>query len=88
MLGHIAALVLSASMSFCTSSTESFSLGGHERAFIPSPPRGQVTPGRTLSRCLAPGPPVTLVRVGAWHSQGAGGRLWLCWGCMSCICQP
>lgn len=62
MLVDMAASVLSAGMSFCASPDESFSPAGHERAFIPSPPRGWITPGRTLCRRLAPGPPVTLVR--------------------------
>lgn len=38
MLQGMAAPVLSASTSFCASLTESFSLMGHERAFIPSRP--------------------------------------------------
>lgn len=47
-LGDMAASVLSASTSFCAFLAESFSLMGHERAFIPSPPYGWITPDRSL----------------------------------------
>lgn len=66
--GVMAASVLSTGMSFCAPPAESFSLAGHEKAFIPSPPRGRITPGRTLCCRLTLGLPVTPVRVGAWHS--------------------
>ena len=69
VLGDMAALVPSTSRSFCASPAESFSLAGHERAFIPSPPRGRITPGGTLCRCLAPGLPVTPAWVGAQHDH-------------------
>lgn len=62
--------VLSTSMSFCASSTESFLLVGHERAFIPSPPRVRLMFNRTLYCCLALGLSVALARLGAWHNQG------------------
>lgn len=48
MLQDTAASVLSTTMSFCASLTESFSLMGHERAFIYSPPHGWITPDRSL----------------------------------------
>lgn len=72
--GVMAASVLSTGMSFCAPPAESFSLAGHEKAFIPSPPRGRITPGRTLCCRLALGPPVTPVRVGAWHSPAGAFR--------------
>lgn len=72
VLRDVAASVLSTS--FCASPDESFPLAGHERAFIPSPPRGRITPGRTLCRRLAPGLPVAPARVGTQHGSAGASR--------------
>lgn len=91
VLGDMAASFLSTNMSFCASPAESISLADHEKAFIPSPPRGQITLSRTVCCRLAPGSPVTpgwgpstalmMPPLGSWSKPQ------LHWGCTSCICS-